>query len=182
MQARIEQLKKLRSMSAVELRVRGRQQLTQLYERVFAGSEMSDAALLEEIYPWSRNCSAEGTAGLIAGRFSEAAASGLYAPSLRRFIPALAHRERVVALMKSRYPAESLALIGRADQAAAGRFDLLGFKGLGFGDPIDWLLEPTTGKRTSLAHWGSRRQEGHLGVEPPRPLRHAGTGLLVDGR
>ena len=37
----------------------------------------------------------------------------------------------------------------------AGRFDLLGFSDLSFGDPIDWHLEPTSGKRTGAAHWSA---------------------------
>jgi len=34
-----------------------------------------------------------------------------------------------------------------------GKFDLLGFKDLSFGSPIDWHLEPLSGKRAPLIHW-----------------------------
>jgi hypothetical protein len=34
-----------------------------------------------------------------------------------------------------------------------GRFDLLGFRQLCIGRPVDWHLEPTSGKRSPLVHW-----------------------------
>ncbi|MGH9796953.1 MAG: alginate lyase family protein, partial [Candidatus Polarisedimenticolia bacterium] len=35
-----------------------------------------------------------------------------------------------------------------------GQFDLLGYRGLSFGDPIDWHLDPVSGKRAPIRHWG----------------------------
>ncbi|NUO36993.1 MAG: alginate lyase family protein [Gemmatimonadaceae bacterium] len=45
------------------------------------------------------------------------------------------------------------ALRGAADLVRAGRFDLLGHPGLDFGSPIDWHLDPTTGRRAPDRHW-----------------------------
>jgi hypothetical protein len=44
-------------------------------------------------------------------------------------------------------------LIEKADRITSGKFDLLGYRDLSFGDPIDWHLEPTSGKRIPLIHW-----------------------------
>jgi hypothetical protein len=44
-----------------------------------------------------------------------------------------------------------------ADEAAQGRFDLLGYRGLRFGDPIDWHLDPVAGRRAPLVHWSRVR-------------------------
>jgi len=33
------------------------------------------------------------------------------------------------------------------------RFDLLGYRGLYFGNPVDWHLDPIAGRRQPLAHW-----------------------------
>ena len=44
-------------------------------------------------------------------------------------------------------------IIEQADRICEGKFDLLGFKGLEFGDPIDWHFEPVSGKRIPLQHW-----------------------------
>lgn len=49
---------------------------------------------------------------------------------------------------------ESLeTLIHRANEAKAGRFDLLGFAALSFGQPIDWWLDPVSGVRAPERHW-----------------------------
>ena len=40
-----------------------------------------------------------------------------------------------------------------ADKILEGKFDLLGFKELSFGSPIDWHLEPTSGRISPRVHW-----------------------------
>ena len=59
---------------------------------------------------------------------------------------------------KSLYPffspeRTSQTIVARADRIAEGKFDLLGFKSLDFGNPIDWHFETTSGKRIPLVHW-----------------------------
>src|SRR5262249_27245301 len=62
-------------------------------------------------------------------------------------------RAAIVRLMAERFPAERAAIIHRAERAQGGRFDLLGLRDLSFGLPIDWHLEPCSGKRAPLDHW-----------------------------
>jgi hypothetical protein len=45
--------------------------------------------------------------------------------------------------------------LASAESVCLGRFDLLGYRGLSFGEPIDWLLDPVSGRRSSLVHWSS---------------------------
>jgi hypothetical protein len=40
-----------------------------------------------------------------------------------------------------------------ADAICDGRFDLLGYEGLSFGNPIDWHLDPLSGRRAPRVHW-----------------------------
>jgi len=40
-----------------------------------------------------------------------------------------------------------------ADAACQGRFDVLGHRRLSFGDPVDWHLDPTSGRRPRCVHW-----------------------------
>ncbi len=40
-----------------------------------------------------------------------------------------------------------------ADRICAGRFDLLGYSGMSFGEPIDWHLDPVSGRRAPFVHW-----------------------------
>jgi hypothetical protein len=44
-------------------------------------------------------------------------------------------------------------LIVRAERICDGKFDLLGYRGLSFGEPIDWHFEPVSGRRSPRVHW-----------------------------
>jgi hypothetical protein len=55
--------------------------------------------------------------------------------------------------LKSRWPDTAEQIIEQANRICDGRFDLLGFKTLSFGEPIDWHFEPVSGKRIPLEHW-----------------------------
>jgi len=45
------------------------------------------------------------------------------------------------------------SLISRADDVLEGRFPLLGHKALHYGTPVDWQLDPVSGRRGHLDHW-----------------------------
>ena len=62
-------------------------------------------------------------------------------------------RSRHARPTRSRTPDAARAIVDAADSIVAGRFDLLGYRGLGFGDPIDWHLDPVNGRRAPLVHW-----------------------------
>ncbi|MBT8396867.1 MAG: heparinase, partial [Gemmatimonadetes bacterium] len=55
-----------------------------------------------------------------------------------------------------------MEILDRAEQLHQGRFDLLGYRDLFFGDPIDWQLDPILGRRSPRAHWS---RINHLDVE-----------------
>ena len=61
--------------------------------------------------------------------------------------------EQTAAEFKLRWPGTAQRLIEKADRICDGKFDLLGFKNLDFGNPIDWHFEPLSGKRIPLEHW-----------------------------
>jgi hypothetical protein len=50
-------------------------------------------------------------------------------------------------------PGDADAILSDADRLCAGVFDLLGFSALCFGDPIDWHLDPVSGRRAPVKHW-----------------------------
>jgi len=70
-----------------------------------------------------------------------------------KFFPSFNSPEKTASEFRSRWPTISGQIIEKADRCCEGRFDLLGFKNLNFGDPIDWQFEPLTGKRLPLVHW-----------------------------
>lgn len=59
----------------------------------------------------------------------------------------------VAALVRERWPEECRRLLDEAEAARVGRFDLLGYRGLSFGQPIDWQRDPLRDKRAPAAHW-----------------------------
>jgi hypothetical protein len=50
-------------------------------------------------------------------------------------------------------PAYAERVVERADGALGGRFDVLGYRGLSFGSPIDWHRDPVSGVRGPQQHW-----------------------------
>ncbi|MGH7183388.1 MAG: alginate lyase family protein, partial [Nitrospiraceae bacterium] len=62
-------------------------------------------------------------------------------------------RAEIPALMASRFPGAAEEIIERADRVCAFQFDLLGFTGLQFGCPINWHLEPMSGRCAPVKHW-----------------------------
>ena len=72
-------------------------------------------------------------------------------------LPGLANPAATAAFVRREWPEESAALLARADAIVRGRFDLLGYTDLDFGDPIDWQLDPLLGRRAPLVHWSRLR-------------------------
>ncbi|HEX6249926.1 MAG TPA: alginate lyase family protein [Gemmatimonadaceae bacterium] len=52
-----------------------------------------------------------------------------------------------------RFPDRVSGILAAADRVLAGRFDLLGYRDLSFGDPIDWHLDPVHARRAPAIHW-----------------------------
>ena len=60
---------------------------------------------------------------------------------------------RTPGLLIERMPSARDEAVRSADDACRGRFDLLGYDGLSFGEPIDWSLDPVSGCRAPHDHW-----------------------------
>jgi hypothetical protein len=60
-------------------------------------------------------------------------------------------------MREPRWAAERNGLLDAAEGVVAGRFDLLGHRGLSFGSPIDWHLDPVSMKRAPRIHWSRIR-------------------------
>lgn len=147
MSVNFERLGKIRGLSLNELRVRSGQRFAIMSERRRRdrAPEMSDDDLLREFYPsW------------LGGRAADTLSHSLLVKS-RPFLPWLEQRKKIVEMMNHRFPREREAVISIAEAALRGKFSLLGHPGLSFGDapdsPIDWSLDPVSGKRAPLLHW-----------------------------
>jgi hypothetical protein len=58
-----------------------------------------------------------------------------------------------VAALRRRCPSDEVEVLARAAAVRARRFDLMGYRGLDYGDPVDWQLDPVSDRRASLIHW-----------------------------
>ncbi|MBO0860339.1 MAG: alginate lyase family protein [Chloracidobacterium sp.] len=147
MQFSLERLSKIRQLTLNELRIRAVQRFAILSDRLRRGRahQMSDDELLHEFKPSWRGEDAADTLS-----------HSLQAKS-RPFLPWLEDRKKIVEIMKRRFRSERATIIKTAEDALAGKFSLLGHSGLSFGDPpdtpIDWSLDPVSGKRGALRHW-----------------------------
>jgi uncharacterized heparinase superfamily protein len=61
--------------------------------------------------------------------------------------------ERTVSLIAAQTPWARDQALAAAAKLAQKRFDLLGYRELSFGDPIDWRLDAVSGVRAPLVHW-----------------------------
>src|SRR5215467_1397880 len=57
------------------------------------------------------------------------------------------------SLLAGRWPAAHEDIMRSAEQISLKRFDLLGYRDLSFGDPVDWQLDPLAGRRAPRVHW-----------------------------
>jgi heparinase II/III-like protein len=138
-------LEKLRNSSLHELRVRGSQALAALAERQgwSRGAKLkSDNEFLE----------------LLAVENEKFPSPSAWHDHFRRrkdpsFFPSFDDRDGTCCEFRGRWPASVDKIIERAKQIRSGHFDLLGFRELSFGDPIDWRLEPLANKSAPLVHW-----------------------------
>lgn len=155
----LKNLKKLRGKSFREIRVRGSQELAILREQFLVWTEMSDADWLRQLQPAAFNVAGKNSGqNAKHGEKTASAIAALIIDRIRNsgvqtFFPSLAHRADINVLMASRFADQRKAIINRAERILSGKFDLLGFTGLKFGNPVDWHLEPVSGKRTPLVHW-----------------------------
>jgi hypothetical protein len=68
------------------------------------------------------------------------------------FISAKRKKQTIDELLR-RWPYAGNDIVETADRIIAGKFDLLGCRQLSFGNPIDWHLEPVSGRRSPAEHW-----------------------------
>jgi glycosyltransferase involved in cell wall biosynthesis len=136
-------LRKIGSMSFAEIRLRASQSL----------------AILSERRGWSsltKLPSGKELIGLLSPAYRPESQDFLYHFRNRptpAFFESFNEQAAVVAELRRRWPRAEAEIIGEANRIVSGRFDLLGLKNLSFGEPINWGLEPVSGKSAPQVHW-----------------------------
>lgn len=139
--------KRLRKLSFSELRVRSAQALNAFAERrgwsslVDLPTNQGFFHLLGDNQTTAELKSADGLLEYFRTRT---------APN---FFSGVSDRESTVMKLRAVWPQAERQIVEKADRIVAGKFVLLGLRDLSFSDPIDWQLEPISGKRAPLSHW-----------------------------
>jgi hypothetical protein len=133
-------LARLRRMSLGEIRCRGRQATAKWFDEV--APRFGPAG--EARRGWFRAGGASVRPAQALARFVEG--------TPRRFFAGAAEPD-MADLLRERFPEECAETLATARQVLSGRFDLLGYRGLDFGTPPDWHLDPVANRRAPLVHW-----------------------------
>ncbi|HEV8441372.1 MAG TPA: alginate lyase family protein [Methylomirabilota bacterium] len=146
-------LARLFRMPLPEVVGRARQELRKRLERAGAAApagrpgvfgELARTPDLEAVRARARAGDRGQAARMLLDRFGEAGPA--------RFFEGAASSE-TAALREVSMVAGRDEVLAAADSICDGRFDLLGYRGLSFGDPVDWHLDPVSGRRAPLVHW-----------------------------
>src|SRR5882762_6128433 len=141
----MSRLERIKRISPDELRVRGAQAINAFAERrgwSALAKLPTDASFLKLLkQPTSQFGSAADVLQVFRSRKEP------------YFFAAFADRENTAAELRRRWPGAEKGILEKANRILAGSFDLLGLRDLNFGDPIDWQLEPVSGKRALPEHW-----------------------------
>jgi len=143
-------LERLSGMGFHELASRSRQEAAKWLERLGAAIVTEDGA--PRALPPARGAHAsrqsgdelERALGRALQRFNEEAPS--------RFFDGAAG-DATRRLLEGSLPLARPQVLEAAEPIGRKRFDLLGYRGLFFGDPIDWRLDAVSGRRARFAHW-----------------------------
>ena len=127
-------------MSLTEIAVRGHQQAAKLIERLTPPAAYGPPhAALADRAP--------------ALATPEAARRWLAETAPRRLFAGL-EDAATITLLCDRLPQDCNDVVTAATEIVVGRrFDLLGYRQLSFGDPIDWHLDPVWTRRSPRVHW-----------------------------
>jgi hypothetical protein len=143
----LKKLKKLKGRSLEELRVRGAQALAATSERRGWSAQSrvpTDEAFIKLIDAAQINGSQVSAESLL---------EHFRLRTKPHFFASFDEREATLAQLRHRWPEAERSVIERAEKNREGRFDLLGLSDLDFGNPVDWHLEPVSGKRAPRDHW-----------------------------
>jgi hypothetical protein len=126
-------IRRLLHMELPEIACRSRQEALKWAERVRATTDLNIRR------GWKRTVDRDDI-----GRFVRNAAESFFPGPLDGRVP---------AALAIAAPDHCKEVIAFADSICRGTFELLGYKNLDFGNPLDWHLDPVSGNRAPAVHW-----------------------------
>jgi hypothetical protein len=142
----LETIKKLKGKSLEELRTRGGQVFSAYSEQIGISGKLPTDRELQQIIDSSFFEEKTLTSQIIFDKY--------YELSGKSFFPAFADREKTIATLVEDFDEDTRRFfIEKANKILDGRFDLLGYLNLDFGESVDWHYEPISDKNSPLKHW-----------------------------
>lgn len=142
----LDKLKKLKGRSWTEIRSRGEQAFSVYSEKIGLGGKLpTDNELLELL---NKSVFGKGkiTPEILFDRFFEI--------SDETFFPSFRNTDETVEIFRQKFKDKAVGrVLEKAEKIVEGKFDLLGYRHLDFGTPVDWHFEPLSGKHLPLKHW-----------------------------
>jgi hypothetical protein len=140
----LDKLKKLKGRSWSEIRTRGEQVISGYSEKIGFGSKIpSDESflqLLDKQFFSSSKITSEVLRYEILDSFEFT------------FFASFREKDAVLERLSNNVDNKKIFL-EKAKKIVNGRFDLLGFQNLDFGENVNWHYEPLSGKQSPLKHW-----------------------------
>ncbi|MCB1025489.1 MAG: alginate lyase family protein, partial [Acidobacteria bacterium] len=142
----LEKIKKLKGRSWTEIRTRGKQTISAYAEKVgLSGSLPTDDELRKLVH------SSDFGDGLIT---ADLLYDKFYEYGSQNFFPSFRDKAETIEGFRDLFGESAIdEIVAEAAKISNDRFDLLGFKDLDFGEPIDWHYEPLSDIQAPMQHW-----------------------------
>lgn len=142
----LDKLKKIKGKSWTELRTRGEQIIAARTDQIGLSGNLPGDEELFNLIDKSHFSGETPNANDLFIKF--------YEDAEYNFFPAFRQKSFIRENFQTLFGAESAdAIIERAERITTGKFDLLGYENLDFGEPVDWHFEPISGKISPKKHW-----------------------------
>ncbi len=142
----LDTIKKLKGKSFEEIRTRGEQVFSAYSEQIGISGKVPTDKELHHLIDLSTFEDKNLTPQIIFDKF--------YETSQSTFFPSFFAKDKTVESFSDNFGDDAVKFfIEKANKILDGRFDLLGFKNLNFGETVDWHYEPIADKHSPLKHW-----------------------------
>lgn len=142
----IDTLRKLKGRSLHEIRVRSEQAISARTEQIGLSGKLPTneefSTLIDKSFFESENPIPENLRAVF------------YEQTRNSFFQSFNNPEKTLEIFRQKFGASvENAIIERANRIIEGKFDLLGYQNLDFGEHVDWHFEPVANKHVPLRHW-----------------------------
>ncbi len=142
----LDKIKKLKGKSLEELRTRGGQVFSAYSDQIGISGKLPTDKELSQLMDSDYFDSRAFTPQMFFDKF--------YETSKTNFFPSFSNKEKIKESFINNFGEDAKShFVEKANKILDGKFDLLGYLNLDFGEPVDWHYEPISDKSSPLKHW-----------------------------